>query len=281
MHKPKKKKEKEKKKKTKQRPLFNVLQFQEFRKRNVRNFVFVIFFSLHFISRYEACVCSNSSLSRSSSVSLTLLLSLSLSSSVSAAAAAAAVPRRRWLLLLPGSYIGLGPWPMFDCSRRCCCWLRCRLSRSRCCSRNAVAACPRHSYCIHLSSCGISYCSSQKRRILRCKRVRQGGGVEGERGGRGRGTVRSPSQTWLIKPATRESRNSETTTLQQDKWEEGGRQGEEGPGLASVGRGGRAHSGSPAPPHLVILFAWHISFAFVLLLLCLLFSCFVLFSFLF
>lgn len=34
------------------------------------------------------------------------------------------------------------------------------------------------------------------------------------------------------------------------------------------GEGGRAHSGSPAPPHLVILFAWHISFAFVLLLLC-------------
>jgi len=39
---------------TKPRPLFNVLQFQEFRKRNVRNFVFVIFFSLHFISRYDA-----------------------------------------------------------------------------------------------------------------------------------------------------------------------------------------------------------------------------------
>lgn len=87
----------------------------------------------------------------------------------------------------------------------------------------SVAACPRHSYCIHLSSCGISYCSSQKRRILRCKRVRQGGGVGEERGEGGRGTVRSPSQTWLIKPATKESRNSETTTLQQDKWEEGER----------------------------------------------------------
>lgn len=213
MHKPKKKKEK----KTKQRPLFNVLQFQEFRKRNVRNFVFVIFFSLHFISRYEACVCSNSSLSRSSSVSLTLLFSLSLSLAQSL------------LLLLLQSLGGVGYYsclaPTLGLGHGQC-LIAVDAAAAGCAAASvavavAVAACPRHSYCIHLSSCGISYCSSQKRRILRCKRVRQGGGVGEERGG-GRGTVRSPSQTWLIKPATRESRNSETTTLQQDKWEEGG-----------------------------------------------------------
>lgn len=72
----------------------------------------------------------------------------------------------------------------------------------------------------------------------------RGRGV-GERGGR-RGTVRSPSQTWLIKPATRESRNSETTTLQQDKWEQGEREGGEGPGQASVGCGLRKGGGKGA-----------------------------------